>query len=77
MVNYVQDAVIQYDLSGQEIKRFARDGLRYIRDTAFDSKGNLHIVGLNDKMYVLILTPVEMKYLPTLTIISFNHKPSI
>ena len=53
VVNYVHNAVIQYDFSGQEIKRFTRSGLQYPQDAAFDSKGNLHVVGTyNNEVYV-------------------------
>ena len=53
LVNFVNDAVVLYDLSGQEIKRFTTEGLRYPQDAAWDNKGYLHVVGTyNHKVYV-------------------------
>ena len=53
VVNYVDNAVILYDSSGQEVKRFTTSDLRYPQDAAFDSKGNLHVVGTyNFTVYV-------------------------
>ena len=53
LVNYFQNAVIQYDFSGNETKRFTTSELRYPQDAAFDSEGNLHVTGAyNKKVYV-------------------------
>ena len=49
IVNYAHNAVVMYNSSGQESKRFTTEGLRYPQDAAFDSDGNLHVVGTYNK----------------------------